>query len=83
MPETSTLQTVFFPSQQFCEALMPPPSKTSAPQMLPVPLQACPLSQRPFGAPLQTTVPFGFMPPPQHSFEDVQLSPVSRQPPAS
>ena len=49
-PEESTLQTSFWPSQQFCEALMlstPPSGSLPAPQMLPVPLQLVPLSQRP------------------------------------
>lgn len=40
MPLESSLQTVFLPSQQFCEALLP-----KAPQMLPGGLQAWPLVQ--------------------------------------
>jgi hypothetical protein len=64
IPELSSLQTSFLPSQQFCEALIEPPSgSTGAPQMFPDPLQAIPLSQR---LPLQLTVPFGLLPPPQH-----------------
>lgn len=78
----SSLQTSFLPSQQFCDALILPPSgSTGAPQMLPVPLHDWPLSQR--SVPLsQMTEPLGLMPPPQHSSLAVQNSPVSRQPPA-
>src|SRR5687767_201232 len=49
MPEVSSLQTSFMPSQQFWDALtstVPPSRKMVAPQMLPVPLHAVPLSQR-------------------------------------
>jgi hypothetical protein len=71
-PDESTLHTAFFPSQQFCEALMfvvPPSGSVPAPQMLPTPLQAEPLSHRP---PAQFTEPLGFTPPPQQSLAPVQ-----------
>jgi hypothetical protein len=82
IPEESTLHTAFMPSQQSCGALImmiPPSGRWPVPQMFPVPLQACPLSQRP---PLQVTVPFGLGPPPQQESVSRQKSPVSRQPPA-
>lgn len=80
MPDESSLQTSFEPLQQFCDALILPPSgSTLAPQMLPTPLHAWPLSQRPVA---QLTLPFGFTPPPQQALSLLQLVPVSRQPPA-
>jgi len=76
------------PSQQFWDALMstaPPSGSVPAPQMLPTPLQACPLSQRPpmhFTLPLGLiTPPSGYLPPPQQSLSLVQKFPVSLQPP--
>jgi len=78
MPDESSLQTSFLPSQQSCEALIFPPSgSTGAPQMLPTGLQAWPLSQRPV---LHTTLPLGLVPPPQQAWSLMQLSPVRRQP---
>ena len=49
MPARSSLQTAFFPSQQFCEALTStlPASPSGAPQMLPTGLHDWPLSHRP------------------------------------
>jgi hypothetical protein len=44
-----------------------------------MPLQAFPLSQRSMPA-VQSTVPLGFEPPPQHCWALVQTSPVTRQP---
>lgn len=39
MPDESSLQTSRMPLQQFCEALIEPPSRsTGAPQMFPTPL---------------------------------------------
>jgi hypothetical protein len=81
MPAESRLQTSFFPSQQFCEALSP-----SAPQMFPGGLQLPPLVQRPTPptTPPQATCWLGgarsLML--QHSAVEVQESPVIRQPPA-
>lgn len=51
--------------------------------MFPVPLHACPLSQRPdpTASGRHCTVPLGFGPPPQHALVDRQKSPVRRQPP--
>ena len=80
-PDESTLHTAFLPSQQFCEALMsvvPPSGSLPEPQMLPTPLHALPLSQRP---PAHVTEPLGFTPPPQQSSLPVQKLPVSLQPP--
>lgn len=78
MPAPSSLQTSFKPLQQFCDALMLPPSgSTLAPQMLPTGLQAVPLSQR---LPVQVTLPLGLVPPPQHSCAVSQVLPVSRHP---
>lgn len=79
MPDVSSLQTAFLPSQQSCDALMLPPSRsTGAPQMLPRPLHAVPLSQRLVPG-SQVTPPWAGAPPqqkvvPRHEF------PVSRQP---
>lgn len=80
MPPVSSLQTSFMPSQQFCGALIDPPSrKTGAPQMLPTPLQDWPLSHRPAA---QSTEPLEFTPPPQQALALSQLVPVRRHPPA-
>ena len=80
MPDESSWQTSFLPSQQFWLALIfPPPGNTGAPQMFPTPLHDVPLSHRPL---MQRTLPLGFIPPPQHSSSELQLSPVRRQPPA-
>ncbi len=82
MPETSSLQTAFLPSQQSCDALIitvPPSGSGAVPQMFPTPLQARPLSQRP---PTHCTVPFGFVPPPQQALSFAHDVPVSRHPPA-
>jgi hypothetical protein len=80
MPDESTLQTSFMPSQQFCVALMLPPSpSTFSPQMLPTGLHDRPLSHRPS---VHFTEPFGFTPPPQHASALLHEVPVSRQPPA-
>jgi len=83
MPELSSLQTslpALKSLQQFCEALMLPPSgRTGAPQMFPVGLQLWPLSQRP---PAQVTVPLGLVPPPQQLWLSVHQVPVRRQPSA-
>src|SRR5260370_7790447 len=51
--------------------------------MFPVPLHACPLSQRPdpTASGRHCTVPLGLGPPPQHALVDRQKSPVRRQPP--
>src|SRR5687768_14339109 len=79
MPELSSLQTSFIPSQQFCEALMLPPSRsTGAPQMLPSPLQEVPLSQR-LVVLSQVTPPWAGAPP-QQALVARQELPVSRQP---
>src|SRR5512147_823262 len=49
--------------------------------MVPTPLQAWPLSQRPLGALAQTTEKFSPLPaPPQHWLVALQGSPVTRQP---
>jgi hypothetical protein len=82
IPERSSLQTSFFPSQQFCDALIitvPPSGSGAVPQMLPTPLQAWPLSHRPLE---HCTEPLGFIPPPQHALSLVHEVPVSRHPPA-
>ena len=81
MPERSSLHASS-PPQQFIDALIisePPSVNCARPQMLPTPLQAWPLSQRPF---VQSTLPFGLTPPPQHWLLFVHQVPVSRQPPA-
>src|SRR4051794_30469787 len=79
MPETSSLQTSFIPSQQSCGALILPPSKsTGAPQMFPAPLQAMPLSQR-LVVGSQLTLP-GAGGAPQHIRVDWQALPVTVQP---
>ena len=65
IPLESSLQTAWFPLQQFWGALILPPSgSTEAPQMLPTGWQALPLSQPP---PTHMTLPLGLVPPPQHS----------------
>jgi hypothetical protein len=52
--------------------------------MVPTPLQALPLSQRPAGAFSQATEKFWPLPaPPQHWEVALQESPVTRQPPAT
>ena len=80
MPPVSSLQTSFMPLQQFCEALIEPPSRsTGAPQILPTPLHDCPLSQRPA---VHRTEPLGLTPPPQQEFALSHEVPVNRQPPA-
>jgi hypothetical protein len=83
MPELSSLHTSLPTEnalQQFCEALMLPPSgRTGAPQMFPTGLQLCPLSQRP---PVQCTEPLGLVPPPQQLWSSSHQVPVKRQPSA-
>ena len=91
MPELSSLHTSLPTEnalQQFCEALMLPPSgRTGAPQMLPTGLQEFPSSQRPVvpvpaSAPRHSTEPLGFVPPPQQLWSSVHQVPVKRQPSA-
>src|SRR5690606_31188651 len=87
MPELSTLQTSFLPLQQFWLALMlsvPPSGSSPLPQMLPVALQAVPLSQRPVWVAVSiwhTTPPSGLAPP-QHSSSSLQDTPVNVHPEA-
>lgn len=79
MPDVSSLQTSFIPLQQFCEALMAPPSgSTGAPQMFPVALQDVPLSQRLVVGSHET--PPGAGGAPQHIRSDRHALPVSLQP---
>lgn len=79
IPELSSLQTSFIPSQQFCEAFTLPPSRsTGAPQMLPRPLHAMPLSQRLVPG-SQVTPPWAGAPP-QQATDDRHELPVRRQP---
>jgi hypothetical protein len=86
MPELSSLHTSRPlpgpPLQQLVGALimrMPPSGRYARLQMLPTPLQAWPLSQRPLE---HRTVPLGLTPPPQHASSLSHEVPVSRQPPA-
>jgi hypothetical protein len=88
IPELSSLQASFCPSQQAWEALtlkVPPSGKgKGAPQILPTGLHFCPLLQRPNGSPawslMHATVPLGLVPPPQQDWASKQVFPVIRQP---
>lgn len=81
MPAESALQTSFFPSQQFWDALTVP----LPPQMFPGGLQAVPLSQTCFCVSQVISYPLGLLSsgdPPQHAAVASQKSPVIRQPDA-
>jgi hypothetical protein len=68
--------------QQLVDALtctMPPSGKEARLQMLPTPLHAWPLLQRPL---VHCTVPLGFTPPPQQALVVLHHVPVNRHPPA-
>ncbi len=79
MPELSSLQTSFIPSQQSWEALIFPPSRsTGAPQMFPRPLHDWPLSQRLVPG-SHTTLPCAGAPPQQATVDRHEL-PVRRHP---
>lgn len=82
MPDESSLQTAFFPSQQSWDAGMCPPSgSTGAPQVAPGGLQACPLSQRIPSCGSQVTD--AVVDPPQQSCVSLHQSPVTRHPVAA